>query len=243
MASVIRTSFLIGAAALFAACNNSDSAATAETATETAATNSERTAFERSDDHAIGNPNAAVTVVEYASVSCGACANWHQTVYPDFKQKYVDTGKVRYVFREFLAGQAQMADAGFMIALCAADDKYFQNIKLQFDRQAQMFEFAQRGQLREAYINLAKASGLSEDGFIDCMKNEDLREQYMDRMQSGVDAGVTGTPSFFINGEKHAVFTLETIEAVILPLLGEDAPVAEVVEETPVPTSTEETTE
>ena len=238
MASVIRTSFLIGTAALFAACNNSDTATNAETnASMAAAMNGERTAFERADDHAIGNPNAAVTVVEYASVSCGTCANWHQTVYPDFKQKYVDTGKVRYVFREFLAGQPQMADAGFMVALCTADEKYFQNIKLQFDRQAQMFEFAQRGQLREAYINLAKASGLSEDGFIDCMKNEDLREQYMDRMQAGIDAGVTGTPSFFINGVKQSVYTLESMEEVILPLLDEDAPASEPTDETTVETT------
>lgn len=227
MASVIRTSILFGAAALLTACGNAGSDNNSSSATETpAASAGDRTAFERPDDHAIGNPDAAVTLVEFASVSCGACANWHQTVYPDFKAKYIDTGKVRYVFREFLAGEPNMADAGFMIALCAPEENYFKNIKLQFDRQAQMFEFRANGQLRQAYINLAKSSGLSEEDFIACMTNEELREQYMDRMQTGLDLGVPGTPAFVINGElqPRSTFTLESLEGVILPLLGEDAP-------------------
>jgi protein-disulfide isomerase len=224
MAHLIRTSLLIASAALFAACNNSTQASEGSATASNSST--ERTSFERADDHAIGNPDAAVTLVEYASVSCGACANWHNTVYPDFKKKYIDTGKVRYVFREFLAGEPTMADAGFMIALCAPEDKYFENIGLQFKRQAQMFEFARNNQLREAYVNLAKSSGLSEEEFVSCMANTELREQYQDRMQAGIDAGITGTPGFVINGQlQRNVFTLESIEEVILPLLGEDAPV------------------
>lgn len=230
MRSLIRTSLFLGAAALLTACNSGSGDANASESNATAnVASSERTAFENADDHAIGSPDAPVTLVEYASVSCGACANWHQTVYPDFKEKYIDTGKVRYVFREFIAGEPTMADAGFMIALCAPEENYFKNIKLQFDRQAQMFEFAKNGQLRSAYINLAKASGLSEEEFVSCLANQDLRDQYMSRMQIGIDDGVSGTPAFFINGEKQArgVFTLESLEQTILPLLGEDVPAAE----------------
>ncbi|MGB6230539.1 MAG: thioredoxin domain-containing protein [Litorimonas sp.] len=224
MTHLIRTSLLLATTALLAACGaNAESPASTSTATVASA---DRSAFERPDDHAIGNPDAAVTVVEYASVSCGACANWHNTVYPDFKKKYVDTGKVRYVFREFRAGEPTMADAGFMIALCAPEEKYFENIGLQFKRQAQMFEFARNGQLREAYINLAKSSGLSEDEFTACMANSELRAEYQDREQSGLDLGVTGTPAFVINGELQRVFTLESMEEVILPLLGEEVPTA-----------------
>lgn len=234
MTSMIRTSILISAAAVLAACNNGTATDTTAT-TNTVATSgdAERTPFERPDDHAIGNPNAAVTVMEFASVTCPACANWHQTVYPDFKAKYVDTGKVRYVFREFLAGAPDLADAGFMIALCANEDDWFKNIKLQFDRQSQILTLAQQGQAREAYVNLAKSSGLSEDEFVQCMANDTLREEYMDRMQSGIDMGVAGTPAFVINGELKRVFTLESIEEQILPLLGEDMPVADAPEQEP----------
>lgn len=246
MASVIRTYLLIGTTALFAACGDTATEQTTTTAaTASTSQSSERTPFERNDDHAIGNPDAAVTVIEFASVSCGACANWHQTVYPDFKKNYIDTGKVRYVFREFLAGDPSMADAGFMIALCAPEENYFKNIKLQFDRQAQMFEFARNRQLRPAYISLAKSSGLSEQEFIDCMKNEELREQYMDRMQTGLDLGVPGTPAFAINGtlQPRTTFTLESLEKTILPLLGEEVPVEPTEADAPETGAADEATE
>lgn len=237
MASLIRSSVVIGLAALLAACGDSGTSSADASGSDTTApaSNADRTPFERPDDYAIGNPNAAVTIVEYASVTCPACANWHQTVYPDLMEKYVDTGKVRYVFREFLAGAPDLADAGFMIAQCAGDENWFKNIKLQFDRQSQILTMAQQGQAREAYLSLAKASGLSEEEFVECLANEELREEYMDRMQSGIDAGVGGTPAFMINGELKRVFTLESIEEQILPLLGEELPAetdAEVAEET-----------
>ena len=165
-----------------------------------------------------------VTVVEYASVACGACANWHNSVYPEFKKKFVDTGKVRYVFREYVTGVPEYADAGFMIALCADQDNYFKNIAFQFKRQSQIFKMGQEGKAREAYIGIAKSAGLSEDEFISCMQNQELREQYRTTMQTGIDMGVTGTPDFFINGEKHKVFRLEAIEDIILPMLGAPVP-------------------
>jgi hypothetical protein len=87
--------FILTAAASFlalTACGNDGS---------TAASSGGSSAYEVAGDHAIGNPDASVTVVEYASVVCGACANFHQTVYPDFKKKYIDSGLVRFVFREY----------------------------------------------------------------------------------------------------------------------------------------------
>ena len=176
------------------------------------------------NDHVTGSPNAAVTLVEYASVACGACGNWHNSVYPEFKKKYVDTGKVRYVFREFVTGVPEYADAGFMIALCADPKNYFKNISFQFKRQEQIFKMGAEGKARDAYIGIAKSAGLSEEEFISCMGNQELRAQYRATEQTGKDLGVAGTPAFFINGEKHKVFTLESIEDVILPMLGEPIP-------------------
>ena len=181
-------------------------------------------AFLIDNDHVTGSADAKVTLVEYASVACGACGNWHNSVYPEFKKKYVDTGKVKYVFREYVTGVPEYADAGFMIALCAADENYFKNITFQFKRFSHIQKMGQQGKARDAYIGIAKSAGLSEDEFVTCMQNQELRDQYKAKMQTGVDLGVTSTPAFFINGEKHKVYTLETIEDVILPLLGEPIP-------------------
>lgn len=219
--SSLRRNVIIGLSALaLMACGGGDNTATT-TATPASGSNSQ---YLIENDHVTGNPDAAVTLVEYASVACGACANWHNSVYPELKKKYVDTGKIRYVFREYVTGVPEYADAGFMIALCADDENYFKNIAFQFKRQAQIFKMGAEGKARDAYIGIAKSAGLSEDEFIQCMQNQDLREQYRATMQTGVDMGVTGTPAFFVNGEKHKLFTLESIEDVILPLLGEPIP-------------------
>jgi len=220
-AKAAKTLLCVSAFALTACGGGADSSAQS---TNSASANEATSEFERADDYASGSTDAAVTVVEYASVVCGHCANWHGGVYPEFKKKYIDTGKVRYVFRSFPTAPAELADAGHMIAMCAGEENYFKNIKLQFDRQRQIFDAADKGQAREAYVSLAKASGLSEDEFIACIQNKEIREKYEATVQSGYDLGVTGTPSFFINGEKQKVYDLESIEAVILPLLGEPIP-------------------
>ena len=219
MGQVIRKSLIIGAAALLAACGNG--ASDGSVASNNAASSGERTAFERPDDHAIGSVDAPVTIVEYASVTCPGCAYWHQNVYPDLKSRYVDTGKVRYVFREFLTGSPELAEAGFKIALCADPDDYFTNIKLQFDRLPQILNMAQSGNARAAYINLAKASGLSEDEFAACMANEEHRALIMDKMQQGFDDGVQGTPAFFVNGQSTKISSVEELDSVLGDLLGE----------------------
>lgn len=198
----------------------------------TSASSSEgQSQFEVAGDHAIGNPDAAVTIVEYASVTCGACYNWHTTVFPDFKEKYVDTGKVRFVFREFPTPPEDLARAGFLIANCAGDDKFFDNIGLQFKRQREILTSADK---RQEYINIAKSAGLSEEEFVACMSNEEENANYERVVQGGIDAGVTSTPTFFINGEKAGrtsggkqVFTLETFDEILEPLLTNAAPAAE----------------
>src|ERR1700744_5268888 len=91
------------------------------------------------DDMSLGNPNAKVTVIEYASVACPHCARFNNDVFPAFKAKYIDTGKIHYVFREMLVGgdaEMQMAAAGFLMARCAGKDKYFSVVDAIFHGQA-----------------------------------------------------------------------------------------------------------
>ena len=218
----VRRILLAGAAALIlAACGGKTDTPSAPSGGGSAAGQ-----YEVAGDKGIGSKDAKVTIVEYASVVCPACANWHVTVYPDLKKKYVDTGKVRYIFRAFPTSPEELADAGHMIALCAGDANYLKNIKLQFERQKQIFALAGQGKAREAYIGVAKASGLSEDDFIACMQNEDIRKTYDAVVKGGSEAGVASTPSFFINGEKTArgIYSLETLEDIFLPILGEPIP-------------------
>ena len=219
----LRGLFLTAAASVvLVACGGSGVADEAKTTAP--AQSAPANTFITATDHKTGNLDAAVTVVEYASIVCGHCANWHSTVYPDFKKKYIDTGKVLYVFRPFPTSPQELADAGHLIAECAAEEKYFDNISLQFERQKQIFEMAGKGQAREAYISVAKSAGLSEENFLACMQDEETRAAYKAVVEGGLDAGVTGTPSFFINGKKEKVYKLEEIETVILPLLGEPLP-------------------
>lgn len=190
-----------------------------------------QSSYEVAGDHAIGNPDAKVTVVEYASVVCGACANFHNTVYDDLKSKYIDTGKIRFIFREFPTSPENLARAGFLIANCADDDKFFENIGLQFKRQRAILSSSD---IRREYVNIAKAAGLSEADFETCMQNTDEIEKYEAVVKAGIDAGVSSTPSFFVNGQNirrtpsgKQLFTIESFDEVLGPLLGEDAPAAE----------------
>jgi len=217
----LRRAVIASVAALALTACSGDKTNSSTKTPEVSGTNSE---YLVANDHVTGSDDASVTLVEYASVACGACAGWHNQIYPEFKKKYVDTGKVKYVFREYVTGVPEYADAGFMIALCAADENYFKNITFQFKRFSHIQKMGQQGKARDAYIGIAKSAGLSEDEFVTCMQNQELRDQYKAKMQTGVDLGVTGTPAFFINGEKHKVYTLETIEDIILPLLGEPIP-------------------
>jgi len=144
------------------------------------------------DDYILGNANAPVTLVEYAS--------------------------------PFPAGEPQMAQAGHKLALCADRTKFYKNIKLQFDRQSQIMEMGRRPNgLRQAYISLAKASGLSEQEFISCMSDVEVSDRYDAFIELGADQGVTGTPTVFING-KRTKSDFDSIQAAIAPILGEPIP-------------------
>ena len=117
-----------------------------------------------------------------------------------------------------------MAQAGHKLALCADRTKFYKNIKLQFDRQSQIMEMGRRPNgLRQAYISLAKASGLSEQEFISCMSDVEVSDRYDAFIELGADQGVTGTPTVFING-KRTKSDFDSIQAAIAPILGEPIP-------------------
>ena len=143
-------------------------------------------------DMALGAADGAkVTVVEYASVTCGHCALWQQNTWPAFKAKYVDTNKVRYVFRELPTPPVDVATAGFLVARCAGDAKYFQVVHQLLATQQEMVT----GSPRDWLLRTAQAAGLSEDQFNKCVTDKDAVAAMEKRVQFARSQGVTGTPA------------------------------------------------
>jgi protein-disulfide isomerase len=160
---------------------------------------------EQASDLPMGSKDAKVVLVEYASITCPHCANFHTQVLPAVKTKYVDTGKVRYVFREFPTSPLEMAQAGHLIARCAGPDKRDGVIDTMMRQQEDLFRQAQGPNgLRQAFMTIARSAGMSDQAFEACLKNEELLKLLVEVRASGIEKGVEGTPTLFINGEKYA---------------------------------------
>jgi protein-disulfide isomerase len=144
----------------------------------------------------LGFPRARVTVAEYASVGCPHCAHWARTIYPAFKAKYIDTGRVKFAFHEMLTGDGALAAAGFLLARCAGAPKYFQVVDQIF---AQQNEIAARG--AAPLLVIGQAAGVSEDRFKACLSDDAALKALGARTQADAEAHqVSGTPTFFVNG-------------------------------------------
>jgi len=176
---------------------------------------------ETGDDRAMGDANAAVTVIEYASITCPHCEAFHTETFPAFKEQYIDTGKVRFIFREIPTSPTPLAMAGFLMARCAPEDKYFDVLGLLFEKRAQLTRAFQAGTAREELLKIAGPLGISESQFDACVRDQDAIERIR---QVGEDAyaqhGVNTTPSFIIDGEVHEGFmTIEQMAEIIDPLV------------------------
>lgn len=146
----------------------------------------------------IGNEDAPVTIIEYASLTCGHCANFHKATLPEIKKQYIDTGKARMIFREFPLDP--VAAAGFMLARCAPEDKYFDVMDALFaDQRAWAFT----NDPYNAMLNFSKQLGFTQESFEACLTNQSLLDGVNAvRDKAGNEFKVDSTPTFFINGEK-----------------------------------------
>jgi protein-disulfide isomerase len=166
-------------------------------------------------DMSLGNPNAEVKVVEYASASCSHCARFNNEVFPAFKAKYIDTNKVHYTLKEFLTPPDAVAAAGFLVARCAGKDKYFSVLDAIFKNQADMF---QSGDFRGGLLRIAESAGMTEAQFTACINDEAAVKALNERHDRAVKQDkVTGTPTFVVNGKKIAEgeVTLAQLDAAI----------------------------
>jgi protein-disulfide isomerase len=165
-------------------------------------------------DMALGDEKAPVTIIEYASMTCPHCAQFHATTFPEIKKRYIDTGKVRFIFREFPLDQ--LALAAFLLARCAGPDKYFPMIDTLFQMQKEWVIQKPLGPL----LAIAKQAGMSEQAFNECLQDKKLIDGLEEVRQQAMKLNVQSTPSFFVNGKPlRGAFTIEDFEKAIAPLI------------------------
>jgi protein-disulfide isomerase len=171
-------------------------------------------------DMSLGNPNAPVRVVEYLSLTCPHCATFNAEVFPAFKAKYIDTGRVYYTLRELLTQPAQIAAAGFLLARCGDGSRYFPIVD-QVLRSQSRWRPGER--IAPIFVEIAKANGLSEAQFNACVTDEKAGVALEKRVQYAVETDkVDSTPTFFVNGVRLAsdhVPTLTQLDAAIAQAL------------------------
>ena len=168
-----------------------------------------------SPERILGRDDAPVTVIEYASMTCGHCANFHLNVWPAFKAEFVDTGKVRFILREFPFDPR--ATAAFMLARCVGDNKWYPTVDLLFRNQPR---WARAKDGKEGFLSVLSMAGIKEADLEACLSDQALLEKVNAVAARGQELGVDSTPTFFINGEKYTgVMPIEQFRAIIEPLV------------------------
>ncbi|MDZ7601985.1 MAG: DsbA family protein [Hoeflea sp.] len=164
----------------------------------------------------LGEENAPVTIVEYMSMTCSHCADFHVNNFKPLKEKYVDSGKVRFIVREFPFDPR--AAAAIMLARCAPEPQFFPMVDVLF---AQQRNWATAPDGREALLQIARLAGFTQESFEACLTNQKLLDDVNAvRTKAADQFGIQSTPTFIINGKRYpGNMSIETMSAIIDPLL------------------------
>ena len=165
----------------------------------------------------LGKPDAKVTIIEYASMTCSHCAHFHATTWPALKSKYIDSGKVRFSLREFPLDP--LATAGFMLARCDGNDKYYAVTDLLFSKQR---DWAFTEKPVDALSKLMKQAGFTQEKFESCLKNQQIYDAVNWVKDRGAEKlGVNSTPTFFIDGQiQRGAVSIEELDKILAPIVG-----------------------
>jgi len=151
------------------------------------------------DDFVIGNDNAPITIIEYASMSCSHCANFHNNTLPDLKKEYIDTGKVKYVFRDFPYNYPALL--GSMVMRCTPTE-------VRYDYMNALYKLQNKWVVRENVITrqelykIMQSGGMSKENFDICLDNINLENQILQEVIAAQsEFNIRSTPSFLINGD------------------------------------------
>ena len=168
----------------------------------------------------LGPADAKCTIIEYASMTCSHCAHFHATTWPVLKERYIDTGKVRFTLREFPLDP--LATAAFMLARCDGGSKYVAITDLLFDQQPN-WAFVRKPQSPvDALEQLLRQAGFNKEKFEACLKDQKTYAAINAVKTRGLETfKVESTPTFFINGTKYSgAMSIEEMEKVIKPIIG-----------------------
>jgi len=156
------------------------------------------------DDMVLGSASARATLIEYASATCPHCAHFHETVWDQLKTNYIDTGKLRFIFREFPTPPEAVAVAGFQLARCggATPEQYFARLGELFRQQQAMFASGTMEGVRAKLLEIGASSGLSEQQVTQCI-SDDAGPDRIRRIEEGSrQFNISGTPTLILNGQK-----------------------------------------
>jgi len=168
-------------------------------------------------DHALGDPDAPVTIIEYSSLTCPHCAHFHEETLPELRERYIATGKVRLVYRDFPLDQRALAAAA--LGQCVGPDHYFGFLDVMFETQ----ETWAREQSLEPLKRLGRLAGMSEEQMNACLQDEELINGILQkRLDAQNEYDIGSTPTFIIGGEAYAGSrSIEEFAELIEPLLDE----------------------
>ncbi len=178
----------------------------------------------RVGDRSVGSPDAPVTLTAYVSTTCSHCAEWHTNILPAFKAKYVDTGQVRIVYRDLLTNPPEVAASGALMARCVPEDRFDAAMDALFRNQAMIRALTPEEKVEKTTQWLATAGaagGLTRDQMSACFEGDANWAALDARLLASQIDGVTGTPTFFVNGERVNIdpHALSAFDTVLQPLL------------------------
>ena len=164
----------------------------------------------------LGNKDAKIVVIEYASMTCIHCANFHKQVYPKIKKNYIDTNKIKFIFRDFPLDKQALF--GSVLAKCAPKEKYFDFVKLILNTQKKWI--ASDNTFQDKLKNIGKLAGLNENKINTCFKDEQIVDNILkSRSDAEKKYNITSTPSLIINEKKYSAMSYETFEKIIESLI------------------------
>ncbi len=174
----------------------------------------------RVPDMTLGNPDAPVTLIEYASFTCPHCASFHTNVMPQLKQNYIDTGKVHFIHREVYFDRYGLWAA--MVARCGGEMRYFGMADRIYTTQREWANSNDPAVVAENLRRIGRAAGLNDEQLNACMQDGDLAQAMVAVYQANAEAdNVTSTPTLIINGEKHSNMSYADLSKILDAALGE----------------------
>jgi protein-disulfide isomerase len=167
------------------------------------------------EEHWLGAETAAVTVIEYASMTCPHCRTFHTTVFDDFKTEMIDTGQVRFALREFPLDE--WATAAIMLARCAPGGNGYYALVAHLYETQDAWAFVSADVFPDTLFAQVEQSGFTRDDFESCLANQELFEAVRETFDRGVELEVDATPTFFINGKRYpGALTLDQLRSAVL---------------------------